>query len=144
MWIFWLVVGGVLLGLEAMTLAFVAAYFGVAALAAAAVAGLGAPLWLQILVFCAVSVAGVALTRRFATRIFRGPAARTGAHTLVGRRGIVTQDITRERGSGQIRVGTEYWTARPYFEDAEDVAAGTTVEVLRIEGVTAIVLPVDR
>ncbi|MFN2468875.1 MAG: NfeD family protein [Gaiellaceae bacterium] len=143
-WIFWLVVGVVLLGLEAMTLAFVAVYFGVAALAVAVVAGLGAPVWLQVVIFCGVSLLGLGLTRRIATRMFRGPVVKSNVHTLAGRRGVVTQAIDAHEGRGQVRIGTEYWTARAYFEDAPTIATGARVEVVRVEGVTAIVLPIDE
>ena len=142
-WLVWLVVGLVLLGLEAVTLTFVAVYFGIAALAAAVFAGLGAPLWLQVAVFCGMSVASLVLTRRIARQMFRGPAPKTNVHTLAGRRGIVTRAIDGDGGSGQVRIGTEYWSARPYFDDAGVIPEGGRVEVVRVEGVTAIVLPLD-
>ena len=142
-WIVWLVLGGVLLALEAVTLAFVAIYFGVAALVAALVAGMGAPLWLQVTVFSAVSLAGLGLTRRIAKRVLRGPAPKTNVHTIVGRRGIVTRPLSADTGLGQIRIGSEYWTARPYFDDAPEIPAGARVEVMQVEGVTAVVMPLD-
>ncbi|MBA2358362.1 MAG: NfeD family protein [Actinobacteria bacterium] len=143
-WLVWLIVGVVLLGVEAMTLTFVAVYFGVAGLAAAIVAGLGAPLWSQVLIFCGVSLLGMGLTRRIATRMFRGPVVKSNVHTLAGRRGVVTQPIDAGEGRGQVRIGTEYWTARAYFEDAPAIPSGARVEVVRVEGVTAIVLPIDE
>ena len=142
-WLIWLVVGVVLLGIEAVTLAFVAVYFGVAALVAALFAGIGAPLWLQIVVFCGVSVLGLAMTRRIATRVMKGPVVKTNVHTLAGRRGIVTKTITGDDGKGQIRLGSDFWTARPYFDDGETIPEGAKVEVVKIEGATAVVLMID-
>jgi membrane protein implicated in regulation of membrane protease activity len=142
-WLIWLLIGvGLLIG-EAFTLAFVAVYFGVAALVAALIAAFGAPVWLQVLVFCAVSLLGVTLTRRVATRIFKGPAVKTNVHTLTGRRGIVTVAISSDEGKGQVRIGTDYWSAKPYFDDSPVIAEGTRVEVLKVEGVTAVVMPID-
>ena len=142
-WLIWLIVGVVLLGVEAVTLAFVAVYFGVAALVAALFAGIGAPLWLQIVVFCAVSVLGLAMTRRIATRVLKGPVVKTNVHTLAGRRGVVTKTITGDDGKGQIRLGSDFWTARPYFDDGIDLPEGTRVEVVKIEGATAVVVPIE-
>lgn len=142
-WLVWLLVGVGLLVAEAVTLAFVAVYFGVAAIVAALIAGLGAPLWLQVTVFGGVSLFGLLMTRRIATRVFRGPAVRTNVHSLTGRRGTVTKVISVDAGTGQIRVGTDYWSAKPYFEDAPEIAEGTRVEVMKVEGVTAVVMPLD-
>ena len=55
-WLYWLVAGGLLIALELLTVSFVVSYFGVGALAAAAAAGLGAPIEGQVLVFAAVSL----------------------------------------------------------------------------------------
>jgi membrane protein implicated in regulation of membrane protease activity len=140
-WLVWLLVGVGLLVVEAFTLAFVAIYFGVAALVAAFVAGLGAPLWLQVVVFAAVSLTGLALTRRIATRAVRGPVVKTNVHALIGRKGIVTKPISLDAGTGQIRIGGDYWTARAYFDDTPEIPEGERVEVMRVEGVTAVVMP---
>jgi membrane protein implicated in regulation of membrane protease activity len=142
-WLVWLLVGIGLLALEAFTLAFVAVYFGIAALVAALVAALGAPVWLQITLFWVVSLVGVALTRRIATRVFRGHAVKTNVHALVGRRGIVTVPISVDKGRGQIRVEGAFWTAKPYFDDGPVIPKGARVEVMKVEGVTAVVMPLD-
>ncbi len=39
---------------------------------------------------------------------------------------------------GQVRIGTEEWSARPADGD-EGIAAGDTVEIVGLEGVTALV-----
>jgi membrane protein implicated in regulation of membrane protease activity len=123
----------------------VALYFGVAALVAALAAALGAGVALQLIVFAIVSVATLVATRGMVTRALqRSPVVRSNVSSLVGRRGVVTVPITSATGRGQIRVGTEYWTARPYMDDASDIVEGTAVEVLSVEGVTALVLPLDR
>lgn len=141
----WIVAGLALFAIEATTVTFVALYFGVAALAAALVAALGAGIPLQLLVFAAVSVATLLGTRGMVTRALRRmPAARTNVSTLIGRRGVVTLPITAAAGRGQIRVGTEYWTARPFLDDSADIEEGASVEVIGVEGVTALVLPLDR
>lgn len=141
----WIVVALALFGIEATTVSFVALYFGVGALVAAVVAAAGGVPAAQLLVFALVSVATLLATRGTVTRALqRSPVVKSNVNTLVGRRGVVTVPITAATGRGQVRVGTEYWTARPYIEDASDIAEGTAVEVLAVEGVTALVLPLDR
>ena len=141
-WLVWLVLGVGLLVVEAFTLAFVAVYFGVAALAAALIAGFGAPLWAQVVVFCAASLLGLRLTRRIATRAMQGPVVKTNVHALAGRKGVVTKAVSTDGPTGQVRIGGNYWSARPYFDDAPAIPEGARVEVLKVEGVTAIVMPV--
>jgi membrane protein implicated in regulation of membrane protease activity len=141
----WIVVGLALFAVEATTLTFVALYFGTAALVAALAAALGLNVPLQLLLFALVSVVSLVGTRGMITRALqRSPIVRSNVHALVGRRGVVTVPITSATGRGQIRVGSEFWTARPYMEDSADIADGTPVEVLAIEGNAALVLPLDR
>ena len=42
--------------------------------------------------------------------------------------------------SGKVRIGGELWSARPYDETLV-ISAGTTVDVMQIEGATALVYP---
>ena len=141
----WIIAALTLFGIEATTVSFVALYFGAGALVAALAAALGANLAVQLLVFAIVSVATLFATRGIVQRTLqRTPVIRSNVNSLVGRRAVVTVPITAATGRGQIRIGTEYWTARPYMEDSQDIEAGTPVEVLGVEGVTALVLPLDR
>ena len=43
-----------------------------------------------------------------------------------------------DAGGGRVKIGGEEWTARPYDED-EVYEEGTRVEVMKIEGATALV-----
>lgn len=141
----WLVVALALLAIEATTVTFVALYFGAGALVTALAAALGAPIAVQLLVFAVVSGATLVSTRGLVQRALqRSPVVRSNVSSLVGRRAVVTVPITAAAGRGQIRVGTEYWTARPYMPDAVDIDEGEAVEVLAVEGVTALVLPIGR
>lgn len=141
----WIVAALALFGIEATTVSFVALYFGVGSLVSAIVAAAGAGVAVQLLAFSIVSVVALLATRGTVTRALqRSPVVKSNVNTLVGRRGVVTVPITAASGRGQVRVGTEYWTARPYMEDTSDIPAGATVEILSVEGVTALVLPLDR
>jgi membrane protein implicated in regulation of membrane protease activity len=62
--------------------------------------------------------------------------SRTGTDALVGRRAVVTRRV--DSAGGRVRIGGEEWSARSYLED-EVYDEGSTVDVVRIEGVTALV-----
>jgi membrane protein implicated in regulation of membrane protease activity len=108
-----------------------------AAAAAAVVAGVGAPVWVQIVVFAAGALASLAFLRPIARAHLRMPAAmRTGTAALVGSRAVVLQRV--DVNGGRVRIGGEEWSARTYMPD-QVLEPGMEVEVVRIEGATALV-----
>jgi membrane protein implicated in regulation of membrane protease activity len=139
-WVVWVVIAVVLLVAEATTSAFVAVYFGVAALVTAAVAAAGLGVPVQLLAFAILSVGSLLLTRPALTRAAgRTAGIRTGVDAMQGRVGVVTRAIA-ELEPGQVKVGGETWTARCYY-DEEAIPAGSRIEVVKVEGVTALVIP---
>lgn len=138
-WIIWLIVAGVLGVAELLTLTFALGLLAVAALAAgiAGAAGLGLPL--QLGAFAVVAAAGLGVIRPIAVRhIKQPPPLRTGVAALVGKTAIVIEEVNGH--GGRVRIGGEVWTSRSYDEDLV-IPVGTKVDVLQIEGVTALVYP---
>ena len=136
----WVVVAVALLIAEATTSAFVAIYFGLAAVAAAAIAAAGLDAAVQLVAFAALSVGSLALTRPALKRAAgAGAGIRTGVDAMQGRIGVVTRPIAALE-PGQVKVGGEMWTARSFY-DEEPIAVGSRVEVVKVEGVTALVVP---
>lgn len=117
-------------------------------LAAGAVVGMVAaildlPVAIQILAASAASVAALATVRpTMVKRLHGGPELSLGHGKLVGKQGIVTEDISG-LSAGRIKLAGEFWTAEPY-DDTTSIKAGETVEVLAIRGATAVVHPVAR
>jgi membrane protein implicated in regulation of membrane protease activity len=108
-----------------------------AAVAAAIVALLGVGVALQFVVFIAGSIATVAFLRPIARRHLHMPAAlRTGTAALEGTKAVVLQRV--DVNGGRVRIGGEEWSARAYIED-QVFEPGTRVEVVKIEGATALV-----
>jgi len=108
-----------------------------AAAAAALVAAVGAPVWLQIVVFAVGALASLAFLRPIARAHLRMPAAmRTGTAALVGARALVLERV--DANGGRVRIGGEEWSARAYMPD-QVVEVGKQVEVVRIQGATALV-----
>jgi membrane protein implicated in regulation of membrane protease activity len=108
-----------------------------AAVAAALAAVAGAAVWLQLLVFALSSLASLGLLRPIARAHLRMPAAiRTGTAALEGARAVVLQRV--DVNGGRVRIGGEEWSARSYMPD-QVLEPGAQVEVVKIEGATALV-----
>jgi membrane protein implicated in regulation of membrane protease activity len=140
-WILWLV-AACLLGVGEMHQGgFYLLPFALGAAVAAVVSVLGVGALLSVLVFVAVSAIIVLTLRPVARRHRRlGPAIRTGAAALVGKRAMVIERIANDEGVGCVRIdGGEVWTARS-FDDDQVIEAGERVEVVEIRGATALVM----
>jgi membrane protein implicated in regulation of membrane protease activity len=108
-----------------------------AAVAAGIVALLGIGVVLQLLVFIGGSIASVWILRPIARRHLHMPAAlRTGTAALEGSKAVVLRRV--DLNGGLVRIGGEEWSARSYIED-QVFEPGTRVEVMKIEGATALV-----
>jgi membrane protein implicated in regulation of membrane protease activity len=108
-----------------------------AAVAAAAVAVFDVGVVGQLLAFIIGSIATVAFLRPIAKRHLHMPAAlRTGTAALEGTKAVVLQRV--DVNGGRVRIGGEEWSARAYMED-QVLEPGTRVEVVKIEGATALV-----
>ncbi len=140
-WLVWLIVAVALGVAEAFSLTLAFGIFGAAALVAAVVAGTGAPWVFQLLAFTAASMAGLLVVRPIALRHASQPAlTRDGTDALIGRTATVLEEITAEHGL--IKLSGEQWSARP-LDDHLVIPAHAEVEVMEIQGATAIVYPSD-
>ncbi len=138
-WIVWLSLA-VVLGIgEYVTLTLVFGIFAASALAAAIVAGLGGPLAAQLLAFSLTGALGLLIARPIAKRQKHlPPLFREGSDALIGKKGTVIKDVTDTEGL--IRLAGEVWSARALDEN-DVIPTGTAVDVMEIEGATAIVYP---
>lgn len=130
----------VLLGLtEIFTLTAALGLLGGAALITSAFAALGLPVPLQLLLFALASAAGIVLLRPIAARHVHQPRLqRFGVEALVGRTAYVVREVTGRDGT--VRIGGEEWTARA-LDESLVIPAGAAVDVIQIDGATAVVYP---
>jgi membrane protein implicated in regulation of membrane protease activity len=92
---------------------------------------------LQLIVFIAGSLASLLVLRPLAKRHLHMPAAlRTGTAALEGTKAVVLQRV--DVHGGRVRIGGEEWSARAFMEDGV-YEPGERVEVIKIEGATALV-----
>jgi membrane protein implicated in regulation of membrane protease activity len=66
------------------------------------------------------------------------PGYRSSTDKMVGSTGLATAQI--DRGSGEIKVDGQIWSARSYGPDVV-IEQGTEVEVYEIDGAIAVVYP---
>ena len=114
-------------------------FLGPVALAAgaAAIVALFAGAVASTIVFILAALLSLAVLRPIARRHVRMPQLlRTGTDALVGRKATVTQQV--DAAGGRVRLGGEEWSARSYLDDGV-YAEGATVDVVKIEGATALV-----
>ena len=87
--------------------------------------------------FIAASAASLLILRPIARRHMKQPPhVRTGAAALIGCSATVLEQVDRD--GGRVKIGGEVWSARSYDED-QVIEPGDRVEVLKIEGATALV-----
>ncbi|KQV92908.1 MULTISPECIES: NfeD family protein [Streptomyces] len=137
-WVWWLV-GAAALGIPLVVTAM--PEFGmlaVGAVAAAIAAGLGGDIVVQVLVFAVVSVALIAVVRPIATRHrSQRPQLVTGVDALKGKQAVVLERV--DHAGGRIKLAGEVWSARS-LDTGRAYEAGQEVDVVDIEGATAIVM----
>jgi membrane protein implicated in regulation of membrane protease activity len=136
-WVVWTIAAVALAVGEIVTVSFFLGPLAIAAGLAAVVALAGVGLTAQLLVFVVASIASLGLIRPIAKRHLRTPARiRTGTAALVGARAVALEQVDIHNGS--VKIGGEVWTARTYDED-EVIEPGERVEVMKIQGATALV-----
>ena len=138
-WLIWLIMAVVLLVVEMLTLTAAVGMLGVAALITAGVAALGLPVPVQLLAFTVTATIGVLLIRPIVHRhMLRPQLQRFGVEALIGKPAYVVSEVSGL--DGRVRIGGEEWTARAYDQTLV-IPAGATVDVLEINGTTALVYP---
>jgi membrane protein implicated in regulation of membrane protease activity len=138
-WFAWLLAAAALGAAEFFTLTLVFGLLAGAALVAAVVAGVGIGLLGQLLALGAAAAAGLVLVRPVALRhMAQQPLIRDGSDALIGKRAEVVQEVTATRGL--IKLSGEEWSARA-LDESHVIPVGALVDVMEIEGATAIVYP---
>lgn len=137
----WFILLVVFILAEASTVAVVSLWFAAGALVAMVASLLGAQLWLQVVLFLAVSGVLLAALRPITKKLFAPRLTRTNVDAVIGSAGIVTGSINNALSQGQVKLGAMEWTARS--TSGEPIEVGTQIVVDRIEGVKVFVSPAE-
>lgn len=137
MLIFWIVLLILLIVVEAVTAQMVTIWFAAGAAAAIVAELLNAQVWLQWVVFIAVSAVALVATRPLVRKLTQTRVQPTNADRCIGQIAVVSEDIDNIAGKGQVNLNGTIWTARS--SDGSVIGKGEKVTVEKIEGVKLIV-----
>ncbi len=134
---FWAIMLVAFIVIEAVTAQLVTIWFAVGALASLIAQMLGAEVWLQWVIFVAVSAIILAATRPLVKKYAKPKVQPTNADRCIGQTAVVTEKIDNIAGKGAVKVGGVLWTARS--ETGDVIEENQEVTVTKIDGVKLIV-----
>lgn len=139
MWQFWLITAGIFFICEIITVGFLIFWLGIGALLAMIVSFFTDNLIIQTAVFVVSSGLLILLTKPFIEKFVtkNEKKVNTNAFSIIGKTGIVVEEINNTLGTGKIKVGTEIWSA--VSQDNTVISENSEIEILEIKGVKTIV-----
>ena len=126
----WITTFVILAIMEMMTINLVSIWFAVGALTAAVVSLFIEDSVIQIGVFVITSAISLAITRPIVNKIKNKKIIPTNLDRVIGKVGIVTEEITRLE-PGEVKVDGKRWSAI----STKKIEVGRNVEILSIDGV---------
>ncbi len=138
MWQFWIIIAGIFFVIEMATVGFLVFWFGIGALAAMVVSLFTTNIAIQTAVFVISSAILLFFTRPLVNKFIKNDEeVQTNAYSIIGKKGIVIKEIDPILGQGQVKIGTEIWSAKTLND--KKIKEGTQIEVTQIDGVKAVV-----
>lgn len=140
MWQIWLIIAGICLVAEIITVGFLIFWFSIGALIAMVVSFFTTNIIIQTTVFIISSTILIFATKPFVKKFSKDEdTVKTNVYSIIGKTGIVTQEIDSVHSKGQIKVDGEVWSAT----SNEDliIPENSEVEILEVKGVKVIVAP---
>lgn len=132
MWVFWLIIAGVLFAVEMMTLTFYLLWLSIGALAAALVSLLMPEgILLQVVIGSLVALGLTLFSKPLVSKLRSSRGFKDMGTEIIGRQGVVTEPIEPGR-YGQVKVGGDIWSASSVQSLQKDeivkvVKRGTTI-----------------
>lgn len=138
-WAWWLAAALVLIVIEVLSVDLVLIMFAGGALVAAGLAWAGTELWVQIFGFALTSTLLLLALRPWLLRHLRQrvPLVETNAAAHLGRPAVAVTEVNER--AGRVKLAGEVWSART--DKGQVIAVGSEVQVVRIDGATAVVTP---
>lgn len=140
--VFWVLFLILCLIVEAATVQLVSIWFAIGSVGAIIAARLGANSSIQIIICLIISFVLLFATKPIAKRLAQGKATKTNTDRIIGEKAVVIEEINNDKGTGQIRVMNQIWTARAIIPEMF-FPADSEVIVHEISGVKAMVRPVQ-
>lgn len=141
MWQMWLIASGVFFIIEIFTVGFLIFWLGVGALFAMLISFLTSNIIIQTAVFVISSGLLIFATKPLVNKLTKKEVVPTNVYSIIGKKGIVIEDIDWLTGTGQIKSEGEVWSAKT--NEQINISKGTEVEIESIDGVKVIVKPLN-
>ncbi len=141
LWWHWLVLGLLLVVAEmAASGGFYIIFFGIGAIVVGVLASfdLAGPLWMQLLLFSAISVGSLLIFRRRLLKWLQVDPQSPAVDMIVGEIGVAAEDLLPGR-VGRVELRGTAWSARNTTNAT--LARGARCRVIRVEGLTVDVEP---
>ncbi len=140
--VFWLIAAIIFAVSEALTVGLVTIWFAGGALVALAAALLGVGIPVQVVLFFVVSIGLLVSTRKLFVNKLKTGKSKTNVDALIGEEAMVLTEI-KPFAPGSIKLRGQEWTAVAK-EDSLTIGSGKIVKVVAIEGVKAVVKPLEK
>ena len=141
MWWFWVITAGIFFVIEIMTVGFLVFWLGLAALLAACTSFFTSNLLIQTVVFVISSTLFIIFTRPIVNKFLKldkNTSTPTNIYSIIGKEGIVIENIDTLEFTGKVKVAGQYWTA---ISDT-NIEKDTHIKVLEVQGVKLKVEPI--
>ena len=140
MWLIWLIAAGVFFIAEMITVGFLIFWLGIGALLAMIISFFTSNVIIQTTTFVISSIILILLTKPLVNKFLGNkPDIPTNVYSIIGKKGIVIEDINVTSGTGQVKIKGEVWSA--LCDENITIPKGTEVNVLEIQGVKVFVEP---
>ena len=134
----WVIFAVFMLICEALTTQLVSIWFVIGGVAAAVTCMFTDNILIQSIVFVVVSLAALIGTRPFVKKVMKKRKVEpTNSDRLIGRVGLVTDDIDNLHGKGTVNIDGKVWSAKSSNES--EIKTGANVRIVAIEGVKLVV-----
>lgn len=141
LWLIWIIISIVCLILELSSGDFFILCFAIGAAVGAVIAGCGASITWQIVIFAVVSALSLLLVRPALLRKLHKPQRErlSNAEAMIGQEGRVSENI-EAGGYGRVAIDGDDWKARS--ADGTAINKGERVRVLKMDSIILTVEPV--
>ena len=143
MWGFWLVAAGIFFIIELCTTGFLVFWLGLAALVSMVVSFFTTNIVIQTIVFVVLSTILMVFTRPILNKFFKIKSSSTlptNIYSVIGKEGIVVEDINSIDYTGKVKVVGELWSAI----SSKDIPKDTHIKVTDVDGVKLKVEPINE
>ena len=142
MGIIWLIIFIIMLAAEILTAtALVSIWFALGALAALVIYAIGFGFIVQLIVFIAVSIVLLILTKPFVKKVIKPGYTPTNTDRLLGEICIVVEDIDDLGTKGSVVIDGKEWSA--LSDNGKPIVSGSRAKVTDIRGVKLVVHSIE-